>query len=68
MDEQVTRTKKRKSIQDRLHEVLLDDDEPLDRVITKGKLKKLRHKFDEPIQESFEIFDRFGDDVEQEDI
>ena len=64
MDEQITRTRKRKSILSRIHEFLLDDDEPLEGVITKGKLKKLRHKFDEPIQESFEIYDRFGDDVE----
>ena len=64
MEEQNTegRTRKRKSIQDRLREVLLDDEEPLDRVITKGKLKKLRHKFDEPIQESF--VDGWGDDME----
>lgn len=64
MDEQNTKkTRKRKSLIDRLHEVLLDDDEP-EPVITKGKLKKLRHKFEEPIQESFEIYDRFGDDME----
>lgn len=61
MTEQITRGRKRKPLIDRLHEVLLDDDEPLEGVITKGKLKKLRHKFDEPIQESF---DRFGDDME----
>lgn len=41
MDEQNTKkTRKRKSLIDRLHEVLLDDDEP-EPVITKGKLKKL---------------------------
>lgn len=63
MEEQITRGRKRKPLIDRLREVLLDDDEP-EPVITKGKLKKLRHKFDEPIQESFEIYDRFGDDCE----
>lgn len=58
MEEQITRGRKRRPLIDRLREY---DDEP---VITKGKLKKLRHKFDEPIQESFEIYDRFGDDCE----
>ena len=64
MDEQITRTRKRKSIQDRLHEFLLDDDEPLEGVITKGKLKKLRHKFDEPKNLVDEGKDGWGDDME----
>lgn len=44
MDEHITRTKKRKSLIDRLQE-LSRDDEP---VINRGKLKKIREKFDEP--------------------
>ena len=64
MDEQNTKkTRKRKSLIDRLHEVLLDDDEP-EPVITKGKLKKLRHKFDEPKTLVDEGIDGWGDDME----
>lgn len=62
MDEQITKTRHRKKhFIDRIH---LLDDEPLDRVITKGKLKKLRHKFDEPKTLVDEGKDGWGDDME----
>lgn len=66
MTEQITRGKKRRPLIDRLHEFLLDDDEPVEGVITKGKLKKLRHKFDEPKTLVDEGKDRWGDDIEME--
>jgi hypothetical protein len=59
MDEQITRTRKRKSILDRLHDVLLDDDEPVEPVITKGKLNKIRQKFDEPKRDILEKIDEW---------
>jgi len=64
MTEQITMGRKRKPLIDRLREVLLDDDEPIEGVITKGKLKKLRHKFDEPKTLVDEGIDGWGDDVE----
>lgn len=58
MDERITRTRKRRPLIDELQEY---DDEP---VITKGKLRKIREKFDEPKTLVGEGKDGWGDDLE----
>lgn len=60
MTEQITRTRKRKPLIDRLKE-FSGDDEP---VITRGKLRKIKEKFDEPKTLVGEGKDRWGDDME----
>lgn len=58
MEEQmITMGRKRKH----LIEVLLDDDEP---TIKKGKLRRIREKFDEPKTLVDEGIDGWGDDME----
>ena len=60
MTEHITRTKKRKPLIDRLKE-FSGDDEP---VINRGKLRKIREKFDEPKILVDEGKDGWGDDME----
>jgi len=62
MDKQITDKKNRKSLIDRLQE-LSGDNEP---VITKGKLRKIKEKFNEPKTLVSEGKDGWGDDVEED--
>ena len=57
MDEHITRTTKRKPLIDRLQE-FSGDDEP---VINRGKLRKIKEKFDEPKTLVDEGKDGWGD-------
>lgn len=60
MDERITMNRKRKPLIERLKE-FSGDDEP---VINRGKLRKIKEKFDEPKTLVDEGKDGWGDDLE----
>jgi hypothetical protein len=61
MDENIKTRYRKKHLIDRIHEILLDDDEP---VITRNKFSKIRKKFDKPKTLVDEGIDGWGDDME----